>query len=462
MNLNEAVEVFCPSIKELDHVKRGILLSLATTPQEPVHVLLVGVPACGKSELIRDLSYFINGAVFATPKSTASGLTMNGRTGEAGSLLLANNSILCLDELDKFTKADISCLLEALDNQKVTINTSRYKGQYKAEFICFATCNNIKKLPEELISRFGLVFKIPEYNEDNLENIINYSLSNPDRDTGYHNHLKETINELWKHKLGFNWNEVKDTTVIQDMKDIILQSRMGDNIRKDPRLVRDTIRLGKAFARWNGRTIVIKEDLVGSVSTIKKALDLKNSCNDEDKVIGFLNMPKTELERSERWNSVLPLLLKPYSTGNHCEEYGDSEIKIHMRYYFQKIAQTMGFSNEGYGTTNWFLKFYENMLAYYPTPEQAIALIARASQLSKELLVLNPMKGIDWNAVWEKYLGNVEDRLQQLGEQYNKKVFCVERKSDGWEVHLEDGRKIKVSDDYDFEERLKVGSGEAV
>lgn len=452
-NLKKGINLYAPHLLEVDNIKRGILIALATSPKEPVHVLLIGKPASGKTELMREVHNSVSGSVFVTPRSTESGLSMNATTGESGALLLANNSILCIDEIDKFKKKELGILLEALENQRLTVNSAYFKGQHDTNFICLATCNNIKKLPQEVLSRFGLIFMFKDYDNSQLTRMIEFNLNNPKKNLFGQKLLGKIITDKWNKKACFDWTNIKDNKLIEQIKEIITKTNSGDTLHKDIRLVRDIIRLSKGLARWNNTLIVTKEELKTVIELVNESLNLKTILED-DKLSELIKIDKNELNKAMRWDSVLPILLKVYESGNYSEEYADTGVKDRLRYYFYKIANKINFSLEGYGSSNWFLFFYEKLLAEYPTREQAIALIADVAGINRELLLAS-LKEDNQNFDFDKYLDDVEDRIIQLGQQYGQVVTQIERTESGFKVHTDKGKLFNVLDENELEEHLK-------
>lgn len=143
-----------------------------------VHVLIVGDPGLGKSQMLR-------AAAAAAPRSvlvcgntaTTAGLTVTvTREGhgevalEAGALVLADQGVCCLDELDKMT-CDHHALLEAMEQQSISVAKSGMVASIRTRTTVLAAanpsqghynrhrsvCDNLK-MPGALLSRFDLIF----------------------------------------------------------------------------------------------------------------------------------------------------------------------------------------------------------------------------------------------------------------------------------------------------------------
>jgi len=186
------VSSICPSIFGHDHVKAGLALGLFggaksdTSSRDKLsvrsdpHILVVGDPGLGKSQMLRAACALAPRSVYVSANtSTATGLTVtvskeSGSGGdvvlEAGALVLADQGVCCVDEFDKIG-CDSHCLLEAMEQQSVSIAKSGIVANLSARCSVLAaanphgghydsskTINENLKMSAALLSRFDLVF----------------------------------------------------------------------------------------------------------------------------------------------------------------------------------------------------------------------------------------------------------------------------------------------------------------
>ncbi|MBI2107412.1 AAA family ATPase [Candidatus Woesearchaeota archaeon] len=146
------IQSIAPSIFGYDDVKEAIVLQLmggvrkkkedGTATRGDLHVLLVGDPGSGKSQILTFVSKIAPKARFVSGKgASAAGLTasvvkdefLKGWALEAGAMVLANDGYCCIDELDKMSVEDTSALHEALEQQRISISKANIQACYSED-----------------------------------------------------------------------------------------------------------------------------------------------------------------------------------------------------------------------------------------------------------------------------------------------------------------------------------------
>lgn len=186
------VASMAPSIFGLEKIKEALLLQLmggvrkvredGVSTRGDIHILLIGDPGAGKSQLLKRITMIAPKSRFVSGKgASGAGLTasvvrdefLRGWALEAGALVLANRGLACIDELDKMSTEDRSAMHEALEQQTVTISKANIQATLRAETTVLAAANpkfgrfdpyeppaKQLDLPTTLLSRFDLIFPI--------------------------------------------------------------------------------------------------------------------------------------------------------------------------------------------------------------------------------------------------------------------------------------------------------------
>ena len=183
-----------PSIYGYEKIKEALLLQMfggvrkvredGAVIRGDMHVLLVGDPGGGKSQMLKRISHIAPKGRFVSGKGVSgAGLTaavvkdefLQGWSLEAGALVLANKGIICIDELDKMSNEDRAAMHEALEGQTITISKANIQATLRCETTVLAAANpkfgrfdpydtvaNQIDLPPTLINRFDLIFPIKD------------------------------------------------------------------------------------------------------------------------------------------------------------------------------------------------------------------------------------------------------------------------------------------------------------
>ncbi len=185
-----------PSIYGHDEIKQALALQLfGGTPDKKLidggairsdmHILLIGDPGSAKTRLLQAVTTIVPKGIYVSGKSTTSaGLTASaerdefsegGWTLKAGALVLGSGGEVSIDEFDKIGDEDKSSLLEALESQTISVAKAGIVAKFTAKTSVLAAANpkygrfdknaypaDQFDIPPALLSRFDLIFPIPD------------------------------------------------------------------------------------------------------------------------------------------------------------------------------------------------------------------------------------------------------------------------------------------------------------
>jgi replicative DNA helicase Mcm len=185
------VDSLAPSLFGLREIKEAIIMQLfggvpaklkdGTNIRGDIHILLVGDPASGKSQLLKLVPDVVPRGRYVSGKGvTGAGLTatvtkdeqfMGGWVLEAGALVLTNKGLLAVDEFEKMNPDDQVAMHEGLEQGTVSIAKASIVATLPAKTAVLAGGNPkfsrfdpyvpISKqitIPDTLLTRFDLKF----------------------------------------------------------------------------------------------------------------------------------------------------------------------------------------------------------------------------------------------------------------------------------------------------------------
>ena len=232
-----------PTIKGANLAKDAALLQLfgglKGSPRENSHILLVGNPSTGKSALMRALQRITGGSFVSGMGSTNAGLTATAYkdasgcwTLDGGALVMSQPKTIFFDELDKVGKSGQDALLQAMEQQTVSVAKAGINLVLPAKCRILGACNPVlgckfdqnKPYVEQLglspplLSRFDLIVTMTEAElegEDFLETVL---VKSEDKDQveaiksymEYCQTLNPIISEPLKKKISSYYLETKE------------------------------------------------------------------------------------------------------------------------------------------------------------------------------------------------------------------------------------------------------------
>lgn len=210
--IEEIVASIAPRIFGYEHIKEAIAYQLfggvrkefpdGSTLRGSPHILMVGDPGLGKTQLIKYATELAPRSVYTSGQgATRAGLTAaavkddfgdGGWTIQAGALVKAHKGVAGIDELDKMTDEDRSGLLEAMESQTITKTAAGKNVTLPAQTTVLAGANPSQgrfnphqqiseqvDLHPALFSRFDLLFTM----EDRVD---------PEKDEPIAKHMTDT------------------------------------------------------------------------------------------------------------------------------------------------------------------------------------------------------------------------------------------------------------------------------
>lgn len=372
---DKIIKSTAPSIKGYRDVKEAIALQLfggsakqladETRLRGDIHILIVGDPGIGKSQMLKYVSKLAPRSIYTSGKgTTGAGLTaaavrdeLGGWSLEAGALVLGDQGNVCVDELDKMRSEDRSALHEALEQQTVSIAKAGIMATLNSRCSVLAAANpkfgrfdRFKllaeqiDLPSPILSRFDLIFVVedkPSIKNDSeladhiLEihqsNEINYEIE-PELLRKYIAYARKNVNP----RLTDEANTV--------LKKFYVSTRNSGQDEEGPvpitaRQLEAIIRLAEASAKIRLKETVDKEDAEKAVrlqlACLKEVgIDPETGEIDIDKVEG--RTPKSDRDKLQRVLEEIELLEEEYGgqaptnvlASNMADKYDISEEKV--------------------------------------------------------------------------------------------------------------------------------------
>ncbi len=308
---NKLIRSLAPTIYGHDKIKEALILQSfggvrkkkkkGSPTRGDMHILLIGDPGAGKSQLLKRVSEVAPKARYVSGKgASGAGLTatvvkdefIRGYALEAGALVLANRGICCIDELDKMSKEDRSAMHEALEQQTVTISKANIQATLRSETTVLAAANPkfgrfdpfeiLAKqidLPSTLINRFDLIFPIKDLpNEGNDEKLASFIL-NMHKDKSEIE--TEIDNDMLRKYFAYARQKIKPVLseeAIEEIKAYYIQMRSSGSEEGGVKAIPITARQLEALVRLSEASAKVRLSAIVTREDAKRAVDLVHHC----------------------------------------------------------------------------------------------------------------------------------------------------------------------------------------
>jgi replicative DNA helicase Mcm len=355
------VQSIAPSIYGHDVIKEALIFQLmggvrkvrdsGAITRGDIHILLIGDPGSGKSQLLKRITKVAPKARYVSGKgASGAGLTaavikdefLQGYSLEAGALVLANRGICLIDELDKMSKEDRSAMHEALEQQTVSISKANIQATLTSETTVLAAANpkfgrfdpygNIAEqidLPSTLINRFDLIFPIKDLPDEDKDRKMARFILNLHQSPNMEE--PEISTKLLRKYIAYARQHVRPRLTDAAMEEIetyYLKTRASGqaegavkSIPISPRQLEGLIRLSEAAARLRLSDKVSKKDARRAITLLdyclrQIALDEETGTIDIDRIAtGITATQRTKIvgvreiiiELENRIGKVIPI-----------------------------------------------------------------------------------------------------------------------------------------------------------
>ncbi len=333
--IEAVVQSIAPSIHGYPVEKRAVALQLfgGVTKHLPddsrvrgdIHLLLIGDPGTGKSQILQYVGNIAPRSVYSSGKgSSAAGLTAaavrddfgegNEWTLEAGALVLADKGLAAIDELDKMRSEDRSSMHQALEQQEISVAKAGINATLKSRCSLLGAANprygrfdpyepigQQIDLEPALISRFDLIFTIMDEQDDEDDekladhilqsNHVGQMRENLDDGETLSDEAAEMATEIepvidadmLRKYVAYAKNEYKpemDEETKEEIKKFYTDFRKvgedeeeeGSPVAITPRQLEAAVRLAEASARIRLSNEVTEEDAKQAVNILKYSL----------------------------------------------------------------------------------------------------------------------------------------------------------------------------------------------
>jgi len=287
--LSKITAAIAPQISGYDAIKKAVALQLVS--KQPIHLLLIGDPGTGKTDIARSASELAPVSTYGLGSGTSSAglvVTVKGNEVIPGLLPMANDGLCVIDELNLMRKEDYAGLYNAMEKGFVTYDKGGKHFKFDARVKILATANPTrdefkgasieaikKQIPFEpaLLSRFHFVFIIKKPSVKRFMEITKHVIDKKTKNITAADKffIKEYVKWIQANMpREAHFTEANKRRIVDFVKHLKLNEKQFVT-KITPRFVIGLVRLCSASALIENRKEVTKDD-------IERVKNLVNEC----------------------------------------------------------------------------------------------------------------------------------------------------------------------------------------
>ncbi|MBD3310751.1 hypothetical protein GF351_06040 [Candidatus Woesearchaeota archaeon] len=278
-----------PNIAGMDMLKKAVALQLFA--KDRVHILLLGDPGTGKTDIIRSAAEYSPVSSFGLGSGTSGvGLvaTVKGNEVVKGLLPQADKGLCCIDELNLMKEDSRAGLYNAMEKGFVTYDKGGHHHKFHSRISVLSTANpkgdkftgnSIRQLKAQLpfdpalLTRFHLVFFVRKPSMKDFRKITEKIVSG--EQGKYSDEDMKFVKAYIRHALEEHGNVRFPKDLQSKIVDVIAEIKQKEEhylVDISPRITVGFMRLCMASARMHLRDQVNQDDLDMVSSLLKESL----------------------------------------------------------------------------------------------------------------------------------------------------------------------------------------------